>query len=155
MQKSTSKSRPKSKRNQTLNQSNKNNFNVKIESKNKSSKENLDQSINGQFDNLNLMSKSPNRNASKKNINVKEKNKIEIEKDSSSVEDYSNKNIKLNFSNEIKDLINEIDIGPKRIRLGLCCLNNYLRNQKKTIFCSRSIVLATYLAKGSQIAIEK
>ena len=46
-------------------------------------------------------------------------------------------------------------VGPIRIRLGLCCLNNYLREKKPSIFCSRSLILATYKSKGSQEAIDR
>jgi hypothetical protein len=39
-------------------------------------------------------------------------------------------------------------LGPICIRLGLCCINNYLRAKKETIFCSRSLILSTYKSKG-------
>jgi UV DNA damage endonuclease len=46
-------------------------------------------------------------------------------------------------------------IGPARIRLGLCCINNYLRENKPSIFCGRSMILATYKSKGSKEAIDR
>lgn len=52
-------------------------------------------------------------------------------------------------------LMTNLNIGTKRIRLGLCCLNNFLRAQKETVFCSRSITLATYKSKGYKAAIDK
>lgn len=46
-------------------------------------------------------------------------------------------------------------LGPKCIRLGLCCLNNYLRAKKETVFCSRTLVLSTYKSKGKIEAIAR
>lgn len=46
-------------------------------------------------------------------------------------------------------------LGPKSIRLGLCCINNFLKQRKPPIFSSRSIVLATYNSKGKIEAIKK
>ena len=39
-------------------------------------------------------------------------------------------------------------IKKERIELGLCCLNSSLRQQKPSIFCSRSIILKTIEEKG-------
>lgn len=52
-------------------------------------------------------------------------------------------------------LIKSKILGPKRIRLGLCCLNNFLRTQKNPVFCSRTMTLETYKNKGSTLAMEK
>lgn len=61
-------------------------------------------------------------------------------------------NISLRESNKI---FPETRIGPKRVRLGICCKNNFLRSQKETIFCSRSLTVATYLSSGPELAKEK
>jgi UV DNA damage endonuclease len=50
---------------------------------------------------------------------------------------------------------NSSNIGPIRVRLGLPCINNYLKNLKETVFCSRGITLATYRSKGKQEAKDK
>jgi UV DNA damage endonuclease len=46
-------------------------------------------------------------------------------------------------------------LGPICIRLGLCCLNNYLRGLKNSVFCSRTIILSTYKSKGKIEAVAK
>jgi UV DNA damage endonuclease len=38
--------------------------------------------------------------------------------------------------------------GPKAVRLGLCCINNTLKELKPPIFCSRGMTLATVEKKG-------
>jgi hypothetical protein len=85
----------------------------------------------------------------------KENNETNSISSTSSDESFTDKNLKLGFNNKIQTLLTQKDFGPKRIRLGLCCMNNYLRNQKKSIFCARSIILATYLSKGPQLAMDK
>lgn len=63
---------------------------------------------------------------------------------------------KLSITKIQTTLVNDQSIlGPKRIRLGICCKNNFLRSQKDTIFCSRSLTVATYLASGPELAKEK
>jgi UV DNA damage endonuclease len=70
---------------------------------------------------------------------------------------------------EIKDKLEDTDtaimynnilsgyksIGPARIRLGLCCINNYLRSRKPTITTNRSMILSTYKSKGSKEAMSR
>jgi len=43
----------------------------------------------------------------------------------------------------------------KPIQLGLCCLNNYLRNQKPPIFSSRKMIIRTVQEKGIECLKEK
>lgn len=59
------------------------------------------------------------------------------------------------FEYKLKEIMPNKDYGPKRIRLGLCCLNNYLRSLKNTVTCSRTLTLATYLEKGKKLAMER
>lgn len=40
------------------------------------------------------------------------------------------------------------EMGPKCIRLGLCCINNSLKDAKPQIFCSRGMTLASVQKKG-------
>lgn len=42
-----------------------------------------------------------------------------------------------------------------KIRLGLCCLNTTLRNQRPSIFCSRGVIRRTIREKGLKIVVEK
>ena len=37
---------------------------------------------------------------------------------------------------------------PREIQLGLCCLNTELREQKPTVFCSRTMIQKTVKEKG-------
>ncbi len=39
-------------------------------------------------------------------------------------------------------------LGPKLIRLGLCCINNQLKDAKPQIFCSRGMTLASVQKRG-------
>lgn len=56
----------------------------------------------------------------------------------------------------IKELSTKSTIlGPARVRLGLCCINNLLKNQKEAIFCSRTLTVASYKEKGSVLAKER
>ena len=43
----------------------------------------------------------------------------------------------------------------KNIRLGLCCLNTELRDQKPQIFCSRTMIRRTYNVKKSKKLAKK
>lgn len=40
------------------------------------------------------------------------------------------------------------EMGPKCIRLGLCCINNALKDAKPQVFCSRGMTLASVQKKG-------
>lgn len=40
---------------------------------------------------------------------------------------------------------------PRPIQLGLCCLNTELRNQKPTIFCSRTMIMRSINEKGIDV----
>lgn len=54
----------------------------------------------------------------------------------------------------IKPLSEPQIYAPKSIQLGLCCINNHLRETRK-IFCSRTVRLQTVEDKGTGILIEK
>ena len=90
-----------------------------------------------------LLMNKPNQ-AEKSEINIKSKSKIKT-KSEKKEEIYLLKTISPSKS----------DLGPKRIRLGLCCINNYLKNKKEPIICSRSMTLSTYKSKGKSEAIKK
>jgi UV damage endonuclease UvdE len=42
-----------------------------------------------------------------------------------------------------------------KIHLGLCCINTYMREQWKPVFCSRTVRLQTVVDKGIDILVEK
>lgn len=114
--------------------------------------------------------KPKSKSRAKSNENIKPKNKSAV-KAKSKKKEKSSKSVK-----KIKKIVKEDDdssravvkkeenvtiaksddkLGPKCIRLGLCCLNNFLKNRKNPIFCSRSIILATYKSKGKLEAITR
>jgi UV DNA damage endonuclease len=102
-------------------------------------------------------SKSKSKNSPRKS---KEKSAIESEeKEEEENINPSEVSININLTSKSKKmLITSLSAnisGPTRIRLGLCCINNYLRMQKESIFCSRSIVLATYKSKGKVEAMDR
>ncbi len=76
---------------------------------------------------------------------------VEKDEENRNSQEFSNIN---SFSLNL-NIMNSSILGPKCIRLGLCCINNFLRAQKQTIFCSRGITLATYKNKGKSEAIIK
>lgn len=46
-------------------------------------------------------------------------------------------------------------VGPVRLRLGLCCINNYLKGKKPSITNNRTMILSTYKSKGSKEAMSR
>jgi hypothetical protein len=93
--------------------------------------------------------------STKKQVLIKSKEKVKItKKKKENVKESITSKSTLSITN-LTTISVKKDLGPKRIRLGLCCMNNLLRSQKKTVFCSRSITLNTYNEKGASVAKEK
>jgi len=108
-----------------------------------------------------LLKKKPSKkNIKKSKSNIRSKSSVELKSLKLDIEEKrenpeSEKMITNNYISKLKSLNFNIDFGPVRIRLGLCCENNFLRAQKETVFCSRSCTLSTYRSKGKQEAIDR
>jgi UV DNA damage endonuclease len=55
----------------------------------------------------------------------------------------------------VPHLMRFVSVGPIRIRLGLCCINNYLRAKKPSVTTNRTMILSTYKSKGSKEAMSR
>ena len=128
-------------------------------------------SKNGQVNNKKQEKKELKKQPSKKNIskpNLRSMSKVN--KRSKSSADIKHKKLELEGKNKYDPKIEKAEstlslkfdslsfksnLGPLRIRLGLCCLNNLLRAQKDSVFCDRRCTLSTYRSKGKTEAIDR
>jgi UV DNA damage endonuclease len=92
----------------------------------------------------------------KKNSRSKSKPKAKTNAKSSKIEDNEEEVEKdAVVVNNIPRVMSYAPVGPVRVRLGLCCINNYMRSRKPSVTLNRTMILSTYKSKGSKEAMDR